>query len=122
MRVICFMLGKIPLSTLSARAPLCDSEKTCATVNCGSQIERLSFINLQKKKGTMKPRRSRRASGGGQTIGQALVGELSSEDWENAASARGRPVWAEEVQPTRGEGPESAKCAFRKIIAFTGRR
>lgn len=60
----------------------------------------------------MKPRRSRRASGGGQTIGQGLVGELSSEDWENAASARGRPVWAEEVQPTRGGGggQESAKC------------
>lgn len=48
--VICFMLGKIPLSTLSAWAPLCDSEKTCATVNCGSQIERLSYINLKKKK------------------------------------------------------------------------
>lgn len=58
----------------------------------------------------MKPRRSRRASGGGQTIGQGLVGELSSEDRENAASARGGPVWAEEVQPTRGGGQESAKC------------
>lgn len=103
--VICFMLGKIPLSTLSARAPLIDLEKTCATVNCGSQIEGLSFRNLKKKREggrTMKPRRSRRASGGGQTIGQVLEGELSSEEWENAASARGRPAWAEEVQPTRG--------------------
>lgn len=70
----------------------------------------------------MKPRRGRRASGGGQTIGQVLEGELSSEEWENAASAPDRPAWAEEVPPTRGEGPGSAKCAFRKRIASTGRR
>lgn len=48
--VRCFMLGEIPLSTLSAQAPLIDLEKTCATVNCGSQIEGLSFRKLQKKK------------------------------------------------------------------------
>lgn len=45
----------------------------------------------------MKPRRSRRASVGGQTIGQVLEGELSSKEWENTAPARGRPAWAGEV-------------------------
>lgn len=49
----------------------------------------------------MKPRRSRRASVGGQTIGLVLEGELRSE-WENDALARGRPAWAEEVRPTQG--------------------
>lgn len=44
------MLGKIPLSTPSARTPLIDLEKTCATVSCGSQIEALSLRNLKKKK------------------------------------------------------------------------
>lgn len=48
--VVCFMLGKIPLSTLSARTPLIDLEKTCATVSCGSQIEGLSLRNLKKNK------------------------------------------------------------------------
>lgn len=48
---------------------------------------------------TMKLRRSRGASGGGQTIGQVLEGELSPEEWENAASAQGRAAWAEEVHP-----------------------
>lgn len=119
--VMCFMLGKIPLSTLSARTPLIDLEKTCATVSCGSQIEGLSLRNLKKMKGrTMKPRRSRRASVGGQTIGQVLESELRSE-WENTALARGRSAWAEEVRHG-GEGPKSAKSAFRKRIAFTGRR
>lgn len=73
----------------------------------------------------MKPRRSRGASGGGQTIGQVLEGELSPKEWENAASAQGRAAWAEEVQPARwggGHGPGYAKCAFGKRIAFTRRR
>lgn len=51
---------------------------------------------------TMKLRRSRGASGGGQTIGQVLEGELSPEEWENAASAQGRAAWAEEVHPGGG--------------------
>jgi len=55
----------------------------------------------------MKPRRSRRASGGGQTIGRVLEGELSSEEWENVAWARGRAAWAGEAWPTRvGAGGE----------------
>lgn len=101
------MVGKISLSTLSVWASLIDLEKTCATVNRGFHIEGLSFRNLQKTSGTMKPRRSKRASGSGRTIGQVLEGELSSEEneRENAASVLGRAAWVEEVQPQWGERP-----------------
>lgn len=78
--VICFMLGKIPLSTLSARAPLIDLEKTCATVNCGSQIEGLSFRNLKKKK--------KRGGGHNETEEKLESIWRWSNNW---ASARGRP-------------------------------
>lgn len=65
----------------------------------------------------MKPSRGRRASVSGQTIGQVLEGELRSE-WENAALARGRPAWAEEVRPTRGGRTGVCKVCIQEKNSF----